>query len=480
MTLKKILLVEDSKSQASVLTKLLNQHGFAVSLATSLHQLQCIINTANNADFFLAICDFVLPDAPNGEAIDLLLENNFTTIVHTTNISQTLRDSMRVLPIADYVLKSGKESLIMLADDCTALWRNRDLTVLLVDDSVSSLELMSYLLRKQQYKVITATGAEMALELLESTQPDIVVLDYILPGVNGVELCKSIRSARTKMDLSIIGISVKADDKTSIGFLKHGANDFIAKPFSPEEFICRINRSAEALCALMEANEKSERSNLMQRMLSHDIRNPVGIMVSATKRLSKMLALDEQQQTLTKMILEGGTTVLNLLDSALEIHKLEQLHETEMKEISFDESLNTVLQEYRERFLEKNIALKVDNEIPYQVFSSTVFLQQCIRNIIDNGLKYAPLGSTVYVKVSADGAYISLQVEDEGSGIPKDEEKNIFKPFSNISTSPTAGESSTGLGLSTVKKLLQMLNGDITYQRSSYGGACFIIKIPMA
>ncbi len=257
-----LLLVEDSKSIAFLIrTELQKRTGIEVSWAKSLAEAQGYLSGGDR--FFLSILDLTLPDAPNGEIVDIVLSNNIPAIVFAGKFSKELRDSLWQRMVVDYVLKDSPNNIDYLVTLVHRIQRNKDIKVLVVDDSKSSLLEIANLLTIHQYNVFPAADPWEALAIL-AEHPDIrmVITDYYMPVLNGLELTKQLRKKYDRNTLAVIGMSSDTDNALAAQFIKRGANDFLRKPFSSEEFYCRIGQNIDLLEYIQQIKESSNRDFL--------------------------------------------------------------------------------------------------------------------------------------------------------------------------------------------------------------------------
>jgi diguanylate cyclase (GGDEF)-like protein len=244
--MERILIVEDNKTLAKLIAKKLQTAlPFEVDVVFNMAEAKLFLQKYT---YFVTLLDINLPDAPNGEIIDYVLSKNQHIIVLSGNIDKEFRKKILKKNIIDYVNKSGIEDINYIIHTIERLQNNKNHKILVVDDSIVVRKMMSTLLENLFYTVYTVAHGEEALGMLK-THPDIslMITDYNMPVMDGLELVKETRKIFTKNDLCIIAISVHDDEEMNAVFLKHGANDFIKKPFSKEEFSCRINNSIEAL-----------------------------------------------------------------------------------------------------------------------------------------------------------------------------------------------------------------------------------------
>nr|WP_231620516.1 diguanylate cyclase [Pseudoalteromonas sp. NSLLW24] len=219
--------------------------GYEVDIAESLAQTKELISKNS---YFCAVVDFILPDAPSGEAVPCTVNADIPTIVMTGNIDKKTRDTVEKYPIIDYIIKENKQAYQYLEKQLHRLPRNENVKVLVVDDSKSTRRYICSLLVRHKYQIIEAQDGQEALKMLENS-PDIsvIITDNEMPNMNGDELCSEIRRLYSNDEKAIIGISGSDSLGLSSLFLKNGANDYLHKPFNSEEFYCRLSQNVDML-----------------------------------------------------------------------------------------------------------------------------------------------------------------------------------------------------------------------------------------
>jgi diguanylate cyclase (GGDEF)-like protein len=200
-------------------------------------------------DYFLAVVDLHLPDAPDGEVVDYVLAEGIPVIVFTSQFSDEIRDRMLAKNVVDYILKEGGPQVVdYLIHSIDRFYKNRYSKIIVVDDSKTARSAMKEVLESQQFDVLEAGSGQAALTLLEKhPETKVVITDYNMPGMDGFELVSRIRQDHPKSGLAIIGISGYGSGLLSVRFLKAGASDFLTKPYMEEELYCRINQNIEML-----------------------------------------------------------------------------------------------------------------------------------------------------------------------------------------------------------------------------------------
>tara|TARA_Y100000296_G_C5175484_1_gene259801 strand:+ start:350 stop:1606 length:1257 start_codon:yes stop_codon:yes gene_type:complete len=242
----KVLVVEDSLTVRKIVNKLIedNPH-FTCDLCEDLAEAQSALESDN--EYLAAIVDLNLPDAPNGESVELALSHNVPTIVLTGNFDEFTRAQLLDQGVLDYITKESRYSYLQVSKLVDRLRKNLTTKVLVVEDSKTSRNHICSLLRKFQFQVHEANDGLEALEVLENHRDiKMVIADHRMPNMDGYELVKTIRHERRMQDLVFIGLSATGDSVLTSKFIKSGANDFLSKPFYHEEFYCRVMQNLES------------------------------------------------------------------------------------------------------------------------------------------------------------------------------------------------------------------------------------------
>jgi len=257
----KILIVEDNKTLAKLIAKKIQSElDFEVDLAYSLKEAKLFLRMYK---YFLVLTDLNLPDAPNGEIVDYTLGKDNKVIVLSGNIDKEFRQKMLEKNIIDYINKGNTSDIDYVISTIVRLQNNQKHKVLVVDASMNIRQQMKDMLENLFFKVITVAHGEEALGMLK-VHPDIslILTDYKMPVIDGLELTKEIRKEFDKNTIKIIATSSDKDTGINALFLKHGANDYLNDGFSKEEFSCRIHNSIEALENIQLITNQTNRDSL--------------------------------------------------------------------------------------------------------------------------------------------------------------------------------------------------------------------------
>lgn len=243
---QRLLVVEDSKPIATVIKQIAMSLKFEVVIASNLSQVERILSVDTN--FFAATIDYALPDALDGQAIACVLSYGIPGVVMTGKMDDNTRQKILSQPVIDYIPKENSQAFLYLKRVLHWQQTNDQNTILVVDDSPSARNHVVELLKRRNFNVITANNGKQALqELNQHKNIKMVITDLEMPVMDGIELTNEIRRNYTREQLAVIGISGASNGIHSARFIKNGADDFLRKPFCPEEFYCRITQNIESL-----------------------------------------------------------------------------------------------------------------------------------------------------------------------------------------------------------------------------------------
>jgi signal transduction histidine kinase len=336
------------------------------------------------------------------------------------------------------------------------------------------------LFKKLLDRIGLVTDVSSAEEMLKSLSHDIY--DVVILG-NGLETLKSARAKDA--EVPIIVVSLLADQGEIVKCLQHGANDYIAWPFDADIIRARVScqidlkqRLNEQRHALKQMKQASDTKDRFLRIASHDLKNPLNNIRLAQYYLRRLVgdnpqaveALDTVEMALNLM----NQLIMDFLDSAaLESGKTElTLENVVLEEVIWD-----VMSRYSGTASAKNITLLM-GETEGIALADRGRLVQILSNLVSNAIKYSPRERFVTLSSVAKGDNVRFMVTDEGPGIPESERSGLFEPFAQVSTKPTAGENSTGLGLWIVKELVDLHGGRVGVECPPTGGSTFWVDLP--
>ncbi len=269
----RVLIIEDSRFAAKMLARVLQAEvGVECVIAATYREA---VACADAGPYLAALVDLTLPDAPTGAAVDLLADKGFPVVVVTAELSDHIQQMMWNKRVAEYIVKDETLDRGYLVGQIARFQKNRHIQVLVVDDSASMRSYTVGLLRRHLYQVEQAATPSRGLELL-AANPSITmaITDYNMPEMDGCTLTRLMRKNRPREDFAIIGISAQGNAEISARFIKSGANDFMHKPFSPDEFYCRVGQNItmlESIRTIREAALRDFMTGLYNRRHFYDV-----------------------------------------------------------------------------------------------------------------------------------------------------------------------------------------------------------------
>lgn len=381
--------------------------------------------------------------------------------------------------------------------------------ILLVDDERVNLELASVIFRNRGYSVLTASSASQAVALVSSERPDIVLLDYMMPGMDGAEALKEIK--RNFPDTSVIILTGRGSEQIAVELMKAGAADYIRKPFLNQDLLERVERVlAVRAVELKNRDLLLERDQLLKEIASwnrelerriaekteelqfaqaeiiqsekmstlghlaagmaHEIRNPLNSIALNIQLIKTGLEDGERLECVARIEAEVrriDAIVRKLMDSV----RRPRFHP--MK-ICIDQVLDSVVETYRPRLEMKGILVHRDyHAIPPAIHADPEELNQVFSNLIVNSIEEMEQGGVLGISLDQCGDAIVACVSDTGGGISPETLPKIFEPFF------TTKSSGTGLGLSVVLRIVRSYDGKIDVASEVGKGSMFTVSLPM-
>lgn len=389
-------------------------------------------------------------------------------------------------------------------------FKAEDYLILVVDDIIHNLQLIGEMLEKAGYETTFATSGMQALERVKTAKPDLILLDLMMPGMNGLEVCEQLKNDPDFCKISIIFLTASNEQDDLLQAFQKGAADYITKPFRPQEVLVRIEtqltnqilkkqleeqnwqlqqeievrRLTEA--ALYQAKEAAEAANRAKSIflanMSHELRTPLNAILGFTQLMSYSSNLSPEQQKNLEIIHNSGEHLLNLINDILDLSKIEAKRIT-INETSFN--LVDMILEIEEMFKikakQKGLQLDVviTPDLPHFIKSDRLKLRQILINLIGNAIKFTKIGKIkVYVSPvnNEEKILINFEVSDTGVGIAPNELKKLFQPFVQTQAGITSAEG-TGLGLTISRQYVQILGGELSVTSQLNQGTTFKFQI---
>ena len=388
-------------------------------------------------------------------------------------------------------------------------------TILVVDDNARNLQLISSVLGKAGYKINAVNSGEKALTYLQKRRPDIILLDIMMPGMNGFEVCKELKATEALCDIPVIFLTAKNDGNDLVEGFHAGAVDYITKPFNSEEVLVRLANHLKLRqahyeleqknAALLQAQQASEADaerlkNLNAEkdrffsILAHDLRGPFSGYMGLTEVLANHAAELSQEEVLeySGALHQAASNVYKLLLNLLEWSRLQ------MGSLEFAPKPLRIKEQLRET-LSMAARLAADKEINFsyeipEMLSAKVdgyMLESIMRNLLTNAVKFTHPHGSIVVKAGSvaedktseeagELGEVYLEVNDTGMGIPPEMQEKLYRIDENVSRPGTQGEESTGLGLLLCRDMIVKNRGRLHLESEENKGSRFWFTMPAA
>ncbi|MEA5499104.1 hybrid sensor histidine kinase/response regulator [Limnoraphis robusta Tam1] len=365
--------------------------------------------------------------------------------------------------------------------------------ILLVDDELDNLTVLSALLAQQGYTVRRVLNGQKALNLLRSKEPPaLVMLDIMMPEMDGYELCKQIKTDEKTQDISVIFLSALDEVKNKVKGFEVGGSDYITKPFESLEVMARVENQlglrklkqhikleAQLRQSLIKEKELTELKRRIITTISHEYRTPLSVILSSAELLEHYCdSENEKQQKHIKRIQQMVQHLSSLVNDVALINEFEQdqviLKPITLNLIEFGKILISEIKLVRKVKQKINFSYQGDE---FLAKWDERILRQMLSHLLSNAIKFSPADSEIDLKLIQQQDTIQFQVQDRGIGILAENQEKIFDPFyrgDNIGT--IQGE---GVGLAIVKKCVNLYGGQIQLKTELNKGTIFIITLPI-
>lgn len=353
--------------------------------------------------------------------------------------------------------------------------------ILVVDDQPANLRIVSTLLSRHGYEVIVADSGGEALAIATAQAPDLLLLDMMMPGMDGFALLMEIKQRAELLRLPVVFLTAAHDRDLLLRAFDAGAVDYVTKPFMPEELLARVDAHVGLKLARDRLERVARERQELVNLVAHDLKNPLTSVLFASDILLSDGTRPERIPRYLQMIHDSAMDALGYIKRYLET---QADHAARAREAKVSAALPEILAWLHGRYglqLEsRGLQLRV-HPLPEHcqpVAIDALVLRQVTENLISNAMKYAP-GSDIEIGVRAcSPGFWQLVVEDRGPGISTTRQRELFKPFVRL-TDRDPGLSS-GLGLSLAKQIVANAGGQLWYEDRDGGGARFVIELPEA
>ncbi|MBN2524521.1 MAG: response regulator [Bacteroidales bacterium] len=384
--------------------------------------------------------------------------------------------------------------------------------ILIIDDFQTNIEFIRNILEKEDYEIYSCYNSELSVEVISRLEFDLILLDIVMPKVDGYEVCKSIRKSKLNSNTPVIFITSEKNEESIIKGFELGARDYIIRPFSSKELIARVNlhielkkrseelenvnshledlvrmRTQELNSALTELNASFEylkhaqkelelldkaKENFLQ-IISHEIRTPLNSILGFTELL-KDACMDKKYIDYLNIMNKSVKRLENFSMKALLITQLKTgLYHVNYSDTNLSQQIHEVIHLLDESIHKNNLKIKIEID-DFKLNTDKHLLKHIIFNLFENAVNYSPKNSTIRVMTEKESDYYcQFSISDQGNGFPNSVLKNENRIFSNddfIDNNP-------GLGIYTTYLIVKILKGNLILENNGNKGATAIVRL---
>jgi len=355
--------------------------------------------------------------------------------------------------------------------------------ILVVDDQPANLRVVGTLLQRHGYEVLPAASGAQALQFAEGQAPDLMLLDMMMPGMDGFELLQQLRRDAALAAVPVIFLTAVQDRELLLRAFDAGAVDYVTKPFIPEELLARVNTHVSLKLTRDRFERVARERQELVNLVAHDLKNPLSSVLFASDVLMHDACKPERVPRYLQMIHDSAHDAIGYIRRYLEGQERIAAAES-AQAIAHPACLRDVHDWLVQRYelqLESR-GMQLHSVLPEHVGTVAMdrrVLRQVTENLITNAMKYAAEGGelTLEVRPSGPGRW-QLRVLDRGKGIDPARRDELFKPFARLNDRNDS--LSSGLGLSLARQIVINAGGDLWYEDREGGGAVFVIELPEA
>ncbi len=343
--------------------------------------------------------------------------------------------------------------------------------ILIVDDENDCAELLRYHLQKENYEPVIARNGKEAIEAAQRRTPDAVLLDIMMPELNGWEVCRLLRESAKGISPPIIMLTALAGEDERVKGLSLGADDYLAKPYSMKELLVKLHKHLDRHQMITRLQHREQEQDTAARYMIHELQNSL----TAIGGFSSLALRKDDTNRFMKTINLAATHAESLLNDVSLLSRLENGKELlPVGPVPLDLLVQDALDFLQDTAKRADVTLIADNGTVPLVHGNKTAIRQIMINLLSNAIKYNRTGGTVLVRIDSTEDQVSISVRDEGDGIAQPEMDRIFEKFYRAAGSERV--KGAGLGLYIVKHLAEAMGGRVAVVSRPGAGSTFTVS----
>jgi len=355
-------------------------------------------------------------------------------------------------------------------------------TLLIVDDISSNISVLSSFLKEAGFRVLTTQNGKRAIQKAEYAHPDLILMDVMMPIMDGFEACEILKSQNSTKDIPIIFMSALADVVDKVKGFELGAADYITKPFQQEEVLARVNAHIKLHQLQEDLQKRNMQLDAFARTVAHDLKNPLNTVIGYADELVEIChednLLDTELRSQLNLIAKAGHKMEDIINALLLFARTSKAEEIAMQPLD----MHTLLAQVQERLAfaikENQATISLPSAFPIAV-GYAPWVEEIWANYISNAIKYggSPPSVEIGSTVQDDDNTIRFWVRDNGQGLSEEAQAQLFIPFTRLRQNQAEGH---GLGLSIVQQIVEKLGGQVGVDSQIGQGSTFYFTLSRA
>ena len=360
--------------------------------------------------------------------------------------------------------------------------REKIFKILIVDDVPKNIQVIGNMLRKEKYDISFAKNGFEALKRAGRNDFDLILLDIMMPEMDGFEVCRKLKSDENTRDIPVIFLTAKTDIESIMKGFETGAVDYVTKPFNAAELVARVKTHLELRRSKEDLKKTNRSKDKFFSIIAHDLKNPLSGFLNITEVLTSHYSSfkDDEKQEFINILHKTSKQLYSLLENLLQLSRAQTGRIDYAPRITdLNEIITININLLKASASKKEITLI--NNIPERtiIFVDNNMITTVFRNLLSNAIKFSYPGSHVDISCEKDDEEIRIFVKDYGIGMNKKDMKKLFKIDQSLCKKGTANEKGTGIGLLLCKEFITRNHGRISANSEEGKGTTFIVSLPV-
>ncbi len=370
-------------------------------------------------------------------------------------------------------------------------FNNSDFTILVVDDVEVNVFYITTLLSKVGYKTLTATNGQEALDITMEQEPDLILLDIMMPVMGGMEVARVLKSMPEKQFIPIIFLSALSSSEDIVEGFEAGGADYISKPFKKDELLTRIKHQISLIAAariIFKQNEELQKTIIgrdkLYSVIAHDLRSPIASVKMVMDLLINNIPKESLKPDIYELLMMANNLTedsFNLLDNLLKWTKSQTgtLNTVFQNNVDLMNLIYGVIESINGVSKLKNISINLIGKTSCEARIDIDMIKSVLRNLLNNAIKFSYEGTSIDVILTENEDRLIIDIKDHGVGISKDKQIKLFNIESHYSSHGTDHENGSGLGLLLCKEFVKRNGGSLWFESQEEVGSTFSFDIPI-